>query len=297
MLKGLYPALITPYKENCAIDFEAYRKLIRRMKNAGMQGLFLTGSTSEFVLLSKEEREQLISVAVDEAGEGLQTIAQCAADSMEESIDIAQYAQRAGVNAIAAVPPRYYKFNAKEIENFYHTLCKNVDIDVLAYDIPALTGVELLEERFDGLASPKNFIGFKATSPNLYLQERFLRLNPGKIILHGFDESLASALVIGVQGGVGGTYALLPELFQKLYQSAVNGDFETAKELQHKVNPVLDGMIPYNHTKAVKYLLMKEGIGNGLVRAPFLNFDSSVKRELDKVYELICMLNREIKAA
>lgn len=295
MLKGLYAALITPYKDNEEIDFEAYRELIRRMKKGGMQGVFLTGSTSEFVLLSRKEREELITVAVEEAGSELGTIAQCAASSMQETIEIAQFAERAGVTAITAVPPRYYKFTPDEIKNYYHRICASVSIDVLAYDIPALTGVELMEERFDGLTSPKNFVGFKATTPNMYLQERFLRLNPGKIVLHGFDESLLSALMIGATGGIGGTYSLTPKLFAKIYECAMSGDYETAKELQHNVNPVLDGMIPHNHTKAAKYLLMKTGIGNGKGRTPFLDLDDKAKAQLDEVYELICKLNSEFQ--
>lgn len=213
---------------------------------------------------------------------------------MQESIELAQFAERAGVTAITAVPPRYYKFSPAEIKNYYKKLCESVSCDVLAYDIPALTGIELMEERFDGLTEPENFVGFKATTPNMYLQERFLRLNPGKIVLHGFDESMLSAVMIGATGGIGGTYALLPRFFAKLFKAAIEGDYETAKYLQHRVNPVLDGMIPPGHTKAAKYLLMKSGIGNGKPRTPFLELSDEEKASLDKVYELIVELDKEV---
>jgi len=295
MLKGLYAALITPIKDDESIDFEAYRKLIRMVKDGGLDGIFLTGSTSEFVLYTKEERKELIRVAVEEANGELSVIAHCAAASLKESCEIAKYAESIGVDAITAVPPRYYKFTTEEILRFYTRFCESVSCDVIAYNIPALTGIELFEERFDWTKMPSNFKGMKASAPNLYLQERFLRLNPDKIVLHGFDESLLPAVIMGATGGIGGTYALLPKLFAKLYKASIEGDIELAKELQHKVNPVLDGMIPHHHTKAAKYLLSKMGIGNGKAREPFSNYTPEAKAQLDEVYELIKKLNEEYK--
>lgn len=121
----------------------------------GVDGFYVGGSTGEAFLLSREERKYILDI-VKEVGKGkCKIISHIGCIGTDHAIELAEHAKRVGVDAISAIPPFYYKFSFKEIKNYYFDIVNQVDMLMIVYNFPALSGVELTEERVAELATNK----------------------------------------------------------------------------------------------------------------------------------------------
>lgn len=286
-MKGIIPALITPFDSNGEVNYGSIRKLVNRQIEQGAGGFYVCGSTGEAFLLSDEERMKIVEVVTEEVNGRVSVVAHVGSINQRKAIEYAKHAQSCGVEAVSSVPPFYYKFNKEEIAGYYAAISDAVDVPMIIYNIPALANVTLTAEDITNIMKVCNVGGLKYTSYDLYQLDIIRREHPELKIYYGRDEMLCSALPLGITGTIGSTYNVMLPKFMAIKDSFEAGDIELASKLQGEANEILEVLVRYDTKPSMKYLFSKYGIDCGGARPPFMPLDDKAKAVLDEVYPLL----------
>lgn len=282
--KGIIPALVTPYTKEGNINETSLRKVIRMNLEKQCTGFYVGGSTAEAFVLSMNERKKLIDIVVDEVnGEGT-VIYHVGNIGTAESIELAVYGEKAGADAISAIPPFYYKFSFEEIKKHYKDIVEKVDIPMIVYNFPVLSGVQFSLENLEDILSDDRIIGVKHTSLNVFDVER-LKCRNDKHVLSGHDEVFLASLTMGADGAIGSTFNLMAEKFVKIYQLFHENNMKDALRIQREANNVIEALIKVGVNQGIKYGLEKKGIECNGCRSPFKHLRDDAKTYLDKIFE------------
>lgn len=302
--KGIFPAFYACYDKNGDVSAEATKSLVEFLIKKGVDGLYVGGSSGECIYLSIEERKKTLE-AVMEANKGRITIiAHVACNNTKDSRELARHAESLGVDAIATIPPIYFKLNETAIAKYWNDISAAApNTDYFIYNIPQLAGVSLTLSLFDEMLKNPRVVGVKNSSmpiQDIQMFKRQARLNNKNIIVfNGPDEQFAGGRLIGADGGIGGTYAVMPELFVKLNEMIKSGNVENAGSLQDDIDEIIYTMCSakgnmYAVAKAV--LKIRAGLELGGVREPLLSLQKGDEVIVKKVADLIEeALNKWIK--
>ena len=276
--KGVIPALITPFDENEHFDETRMRSCVDFLIERGVGGLYTTGSTGETFLMSPDERAFVVEVVVDQVAGRIPVIAHVGAIGTHLSVDLAQKAQAAGVDAISSVPPFYWPFTADQVVNYYTDLTKSTDLPMVVYNIP-LAGM-LGFDQIARLAAIPGVGGIKYTAPTVF---DFLRIKEeigaDFRIFSGSDELAMAGLGFGADAIIGSFYNLIPEVFIALSEAVAKNDIALAKELQATANAIIFFSLNYSATAVIKRGMAWQGADAGYCRRPFDNFFTKGEEE------------------
>lgn len=286
-IKGIIPALITPFDSNGEVSYASIRKLVNRLIEQGAGGFYVCGSTGEAFLLSDEERMKIMEVVTEEVNGRVGVVAHVGSINQRKAIEYAKHAQSCGVTAVSSVPPFYYKFKKEEIASYYAAISDSVDVPMIIYNIPALAGVTLTADDITNIMKVCNVGGLKYTSYDLYQLDIIRREHPDLKIYYGRDEMLCSALSLNPAGSIGATFNVMPHKFMAIQKAFEEGDIELASKLQGEANAILEILIKNDTKSSMKYLLTKHGIDCGGARPPFMPLDDKKKAILDEIYPLL----------
>ena len=200
-------------------------------------------------------------------------IAHVACNNTKDSIELAKHAQDLGVDAIASIPPIYFRLPEYSILEYWNDISNAADkTDFFIYNIPQLAGTTLTNVMLTEMLKNPRVMGVKNSSmPVVDIQQFKDVVGPDKIIFNGPDEQLLSGLVAGAEGGIGGTYGAMPELYIKIFDLFNQGEITKATEVQ---NAACDIIYKMCSTKGNMYAVIKEiiklrtGIECGGVRKP-----------------------------
>lgn len=267
MFSGIFPALITPFSRDGAVNTRAIEKLVGHLVGQGVKGFYVCGSTGEAFLMSERERETVLSSAMC-AGQGTTMIAQVGSASTEEAVRLAQDARRLGYDAVSAVPPFYYTYSFEEIKSHYQAIAA-VGLPLIVYNIPKYSGVDFSQEQLNDLLAIDGVMGLKHTSSDYFALERIKSAFPGKTVYNGYDEMCLAGLVMGADGAIGSTYNLMADKFIALYDAVCAQDLATAKKLQEEANEIIVPLVKLGVMRSIKALYSMQGLDCGTCRAPF----------------------------
>lgn len=267
---GIFSALLTAFDAAGGFNEEAQRQMIRKELEEGIGGFYVGGSTGEAFLLSPDERKALYRVSAEEIRGKATLIGHVGAISQREAADYAKTCEALGYDAVSSVTPFYYKFSAEEIVNYYRGIADAVNIPLVLYYIPLLTGSGYGMELFDRLLEDPRILGVKYTSSDYFLFERLRRAHPDKVLYNGFDETCLCGLAMGADGAIGSTYNVMGPQFNRLFALAKENRFIEAAALQHTLNDDIAFLLRAGDVKsAVKYVFkQKYGVDVGVCRAP-----------------------------
>ena len=230
--QGIIPAFYACYDANGAINPAAVREMTRWFIEQGVQGLYVGGSSGECIYQSKEDRKITLENVMAVAKGKLTIIAHVACNNTADSQELAAHAESLGVDAIAAIPPIYFKLPPYAIAKYWNDISAAApNTDFVIYNIPQLAGVALTIPLLKEMLKNPRVIGVKNSSPAT--QDIQMFADEGCIVFNGPDEQLISGLVMGAIGGIGGTYGAMPKLYVKLYELVKAGDLATALEIQN----------------------------------------------------------------
>lgn len=284
---GIFPALVTPYTKTGEVDYEQLKKLIDKLIADGVNGFYVTGSTGECFFLSDEERNNIVKTVVAYTNKRIKVIVHVGSMSTQHSISFAKQAQNVGADAISAVPPFYYKYNFAEIKNYYFDIMNSVDLPMIAYNFPALSGIELTVEHIKKLNEHKNFIGIKHTCKDLYLLEQFRTVNENLVLFSGHDEIYLSALPLNIDGAIGSTFNVMAPKFIKMTKLFKSGEHTKALKLQQEVNVIISAMIICGVQQSIKYILRTQGIECNGCRKPMREIADDHIKILDGILQYL----------
>ena len=230
--QGIIPAFYACYDAEGKISLEAVRALTQYYIDKGVQGLYVGGSSGECIYQSKEERKQVLEAVMEVAKGKLTIIAHIACNNTADSQELAAHAESLGVDAIAAIPPIYFKLPPYAIAKYWNDMSAAApNTDFIIYNIPQLAGVSLSVPLLKEMLKNPRVIGVKNSS--MPTQDIQMWADEGAIVFNGPDEQLISGLVMGAIGGIGGTYGAMPELYVELYRCVKAGEMAKALEIQN----------------------------------------------------------------
>lgn len=285
--KGIIPAFYACYDDEGNVSSERVRRLTKYFLDKNVRGLYVNGSSGECIYQSVEERK-IVLENVMEASEGkLVVIAHVACNNTADSMELAKHAQSLGVDAIAAIPPIYFKLPEHAIAQYWNDISSAApNTDFVIYNIPQLAGVSLTPALFDEMRRNPKVIGVKNSSMPVYdIQSMKNKAGEDYIIFNGPDEQFISGRVIGAEGGIGGTYGVMPELFQKMDELVKEGKMEEARCIQNVVNEIIELLCSAhgNMYAVIKAVLKRNtGIEIGSVRKPLAALNNQDMRIVEE---------------
>ena len=286
---GIFPAFYACYDAEGKVNVDAVRQLTRWFIDKGVQGLYVGGSSGECIYQSVAERKLVLENVMAEAKGKLVVIAHVACNNTADSQELAAHAESLGVDAIAAIPPIYFKLPPHAIAKYWNGMSAAApNTDFIIYNIPQLAGVSLSVPLLQEMLKNPRVIGVKNSS--MPVQDIQMWKDEGAIVFNGPDEQLISGLVMGAVGGIGGTYGAMPELYVKLYECVKAGDLATALDIQNDCCRIIYKMCS---TKGNMYGVIKEilrrngGPDCGSVRAPLAELVESDLPIVDACVDMI----------
>ena len=272
---GVIPAFYACYEEDGSVSVARTRALARLLVNKGVKGLYVGGSSGECIYLEKEERMTILEAVMEEVKGECTIIAHVACNNTHESRQLAAHAESLGVDAIASIPPIYFRLPDAAIAGYWNDISAAApDTDFIIYNIPQLAGVALTLPLFRQMRKNPKVIGVKNSSmPAQDIQMFVHEGGENCVVFNGPDEQFLAGRAIGAHGGIGGTYAAMPELFLKMDALIREGRIAQAQPIQHEVNDIIMEMCG---CKGNLYAVMKriiainDGVDAGGVRKPLL---------------------------
>ena len=293
--QGVIPAFYACYDENENINTAAVEEYTKWLVKKGVKGIYVGGSSGECIYQSVEDRKLVLEHAVKAAEGKLTIIAHVACNNTRDSMELAAHAESLGVDAIAAIPPIYFKLPEHAIAKYWNDISSAApNTDFIIYNIPQLAGVALTLPLLREMLKNPRVIGVKNSSlPAMDIQMfKYEGTLNGRefVVFNGPDEQFISGLLIGADGGIGGTYSAMPELYLKLLELFKQGDHETACALQHALNNIIYKLCSGkgNMYAMIKATLKKrEGLDLGGVRSPLANLFEEDAPIVDEVVAMI----------
>ena len=293
--RGVIPAFYACYDEAGQVSAERTRRLARHLVNKGVRGLYVGGSSGECIYLEKEERMAILEAVMAEVKGECTVIAHVACNNTHESCQLAAHAEGLGVDAIASIPPIYFHLPDHAIAAYWNAISAAAPhTDFIIYNIPQLAGVALTPALLAEMQKNPRVIGVKNSSmPTQDIQMWKDQGGPDFVVMNGPDEQFVSGLAMGATGGIGGTFAVMPELFLKVWGLFYAGKVAEAAAVQNDICRIIYKMCSAhgNLYAVVKAILKKHGCDIGSVRKPL---PALIDSDLTVVDEASAMIDAAI---
>lgn len=289
--EGIYVAMYSAYDEAGNVDGERVKKLARYYAGTGIKGLYVGGSSGEGMLQTVEERKRVLEAVVEEVKGELKILVHVGANATRESVELSKHAEHCGADVISAVPSIYYRLSEKAVENHWQQMIDSTSLPFIIYNIPQTTGFHLSMPLFERMAKQDKVIGVKMSGESTFELQQFKDAGGDDfLVFNGPDEQFLGGRAMGADGGIGGTYGVMPELFCALDRYYAEGKLEEAKSLQFKINRIIKKLLGYPSLYgACKAILALRGVETGQPRLPLLPVGEAYRDSLAE-------LNREIEA-
>lgn len=279
--RGVIPAFYACYDGDGAVSRDAARRLTRYFVEQGVKGVYVGGSSGECIYQSVEDRKKTLEAVMEEGAGRLTVIAHVACNNTRDSQELAAHAAKLGVDAIAAIPPIYFKLPEYSVAGYWNDISAAApDTDFIIYNIPQLAGTALTMSLLKTMLLNPQVAGVKNSSMPVQDIQMFkaeaMGIRDDFIVFNGPDEQLVSGLAMGADAGIGGTYGAMPELAGRIYTLAMEGRYKEAKAIQYDVNEIIYKLCSgrgnmYGMIKEV--LRISRGIDIGGVRKPLTDLD------------------------
>ena len=268
--QGIFPAFYACYAEDGSLSAERVRAFTEYLIGKGVNGLYVGGSSGECIYHSVAERKLVLEKVMAVAKGRVTVIAHVACNNTADSRELAAHAESLGVDAIAAIPPIYFHLPPYGVAKYWNDISDAApNTDFIIYNIPQLAGVALSSALLREMLKNPRVIGVKNSS--MPVQDIEMWRDEGAIVFNGPDEQLLSGLAAGAIGGIGGTYAAMPELYLKIYKLFGEGKIAEARQIQDACCQIIYKLCSGkgNMYAMIKAVLAKLGAPEiGSVRAP-----------------------------
>ena len=276
--QGVIPAFYACYAPDGSISTEGVKALTRHLIAKGVKGVYVGGSSGECIYQHPDERKAVLEAVMSEARGKITVIAHVACNNTADSVELAAHAEACGVDAIAAIPPIYFHLPEYAIAGYWNAMSAAAPhTEFVIYNIPQLAGTALTMSLLRTMLQNPNVVAVKNSSMPTQDIQMFkdagiaARGQNGFVVFNGPDEQFVSGLAMGADGGIGGTYAVMPELFLKMYELVHKGEMDAARALQYQADRIIYKMCEaHGNLYAVQKEILRRmyGLELGGVRAP-----------------------------
>lgn len=280
-IKGIITAMVTPLS-NDGINEAATRKLVNKLIDDGVHGLFILGTNGEFYALSETEKLTLVKIVVDEVAGRVPVFAGSGGISTEAVIDLTNKFEKLGVDAVSIITPYLIKVSDDELIQHYQRIAAKTNVPIILYNIPANTKISISEKVFKELIKVKQIVGIKDSGGDLENFQMYLNLNDREdfSVLVGSDSLILPALQRGADGAVAATSNVLTKTDLGIYQAFLENRSEEAQFLQESINEFRRILKLATVPSVLKYSLALTGIPVGAPKSPVCPVSSELDAEI-----------------
>ncbi len=284
---NIYVPLITPFKEDYSVDYEGVAKATKFVLEKGADGIYACGGSSEFSLLTTEERKKILEIIIANAN-GKEVIAHVGSQSTLEAVELAKHAEKAGATMLSAVSPYYFGYKYSQIKEYFHTIAHATSLNLMIYNAAQVRPFSY--EELKELLQDEKITSVKYTGYNFYVLERLINSCKDKTFLTGADECFLAGQAVGAHGAIGTTYNYFVDRYIKAKELFKEGKNQEALEIIRKVNNVTELLISSDSMLAVtKYIMSLQGLDIlPISRPPFTELDEKTKENIKRVYKENC---------
>lgn len=241
-LRGVVPPVVTPDLPDHTVDVPSYERLINRMLDAGVHGLFFLGSTGEVAFSSDEHREQIVREGIRIVDGRVPVLVGCIDTETDRVIEHAKHAEALGADGIVVTAPFYGLGGLTEIEDHFRIIHDEVKLPIFAYDIPVCVHAKIPWKLALKLGRDGVIAGVKDSSGDdmnfRYLVQENEKAGHPLSLLTGHEIVVDGAYLSGADGSVPGLANVIPEPYVKQWDAYQAGDWERVREIQNQINEV-----------------------------------------------------------
>ncbi|MGZ8269311.1 MAG: 4-hydroxy-tetrahydrodipicolinate synthase [Burkholderiales bacterium] len=275
-LQGSLVAIVTPMREDGALDLDAFTRLIDWHIGEGTDGIVVVGTTGESPTVDFDEHRLIIDTAVKHAAGRVPVIAGTGANSTKEAVGLAEHAKKAGVNMSLSVVPYYNKPTQEGLYRHFRTIAEAIDLPMILYNVPGRTVADLQNETVLRLAEVPNIVGIKDATADLQRAAELLRRKPVEFRIYSGDDGTALGLMLlGGDGVISVTANVAPRLMHEMCKRALAGDGAGARELNNKLLGLHRQLFCEANPIPVKWAVQQLGRIGGGIRLPLTPLSSA----------------------
>ena len=294
-LRGVFTALVTPFRADGSIDEPALRRLVRMQVEAGVAGLVPMGTTGESATVTPDEHERVVAITVEEARRGprrVLVVAGAGSNDTKKAVELGVRSARAGADVLLAVTPYYNKPKQDGLEAHFRAIADAVDVPLVLYNVPGRTGSNLLPETVLRLAADRRFAAVKEASANLDQVSEILRGRPaGFAVLSGEDSLTLPIVALGGDGVIAVVSNEAPALLVALVDAALAGRRDQAAALHARLLPLMKANFLESNPIPVKWAVARMGICEPHLRLPLTPLSESVGVKLEAILDELGLLD------
>src|SRR5262249_20997400 len=225
-IHGIIPPVATPMRDNEDLDLPRLRWFLDHLIAAGVHGVFVLGTNSEFYALDEREKQEVIATAVAHVKRRVPVYAGTGAETTREAVRLTKMAEREGVDGVSVITPYFVSPNQQEIYDHYRRVAENTSLPVILYNNPSMyRGLKMHVDTVARLALIPNIVAMKDSSGDLQNTNEYVRATPERFaVLQGRDTLIYASLACGARGAVPASANVVPALCVEIFEAMQRGD-------------------------------------------------------------------------
>ena len=280
-LIGTGVALITPFDNQGAIDFQALERIVNFQIDKGINYLVVLGTTGESVTLTKQEKEAVLSAVLAVNANRAPIVLGVGGNDTKAVVEQLNQVNPDYISAVLSVSPMYNKPSQSGLIAHFTAVAQASPVPVLLYNVPGRTASNMLPSTVLKLAAHKNIIGIKEASGDLGQAMEILRSAPeGFLVISGDDLIALPMTLMGGHGVISVIGQAYPEEFSQMIQAGLDGNSARAKELHYDLIPIIDMIFEQGNPAGIKALLSKKGLCENSLRLPLVPVDDALAERI-----------------
>lgn len=289
---GVCPAIVTPFDENGAVNYDAFGVLIDRQIAAGVDAICVAGTTGESSTLSLREHIAVIRYCVQRVNKRVKVIAGAGSNDTSAALYLCHHAQDSGADAMLLVTPYYNKTSQTGLIKHYEFIADRIDLPIILYNVPTRTGLSFSAETYKILSENPKINGVKEASGDLSLlaHTRYLCGND-LFIWSGNDDQVVPMMSLGALGVISVVCNILPQLMIDLTRACLANDFVSAGKIQIEYMDFFDSMFLEVNPIPVKFAMNLVGMQAGSLRLPLYEMTEKNQSIMKRVMTRVGLLN------
>lgn len=287
-LKGSWVAVVTPFKKNLEIDFDAWNKILDFHLANGTDGLAICATTGEGATLTLDEKRELMSIAHNKLSGKIRLMFGAGSNDTKSACQLSSIASEIGADAVLSVTPFYNKPPQKGLIGHFKAVAESTELPVILYNVPGRTGCNMLAETVAELSQVKNIAGVKEASGNLEQLQKIISLVPSDFAVFSGEDALnLPIMVCGAKGTISVTANVMPKLMKDFNDAALSGDWSKARNIHYKLLPLHKAMFIETNPLPAKAALSEIGLMKDFARLPLSNPEQDTHKIVKQIIDSI----------
>lgn len=278
---GCATALVTPFNDDCSVNYPRLRSLINEQIEGGVDALVICGTTGESATLDNDEHLKVLEEAVTTANGRVPIIAGTGSNDTMYAAQLSQHAESLGVDGLLMVTPYYNKTSQNGLINHYFYVADRVKTPIILYNVPSRTGTAIKPETYKELSKHENIVAVKEANGDISSIAKTMSLCQGDLDLYsGNDDEIVPIMSLGGIGVISVLSNILPRETHNICAEFLKGNIDKARDMQLKYVSLINALFSDVNPIPVKEAMNMMGLGMGPLRMPLAPMTDSARAAL-----------------